>query len=266
MSSTLELGAMRVDALDGGSLAFSFERPARSGAARAKLKLELAVRPLLVRTRDWSCLIDPGFGPADPTRRERFRLRDPVPLERQCDALGLRDGPDHVLLTHLHFDHAAGALADDVESKEPRFPRASHHVHPTEWRAAVADRRGGDLAARLEAVLGRTPEALPDRGEVWPGLSVELAPGHTDGLVAVWLVGRDARALFAADLLPTTRFLTPRLDRMADQDPELALTTRTGLLDRCAASDAYVCFYHDVLHPWGRLAAAEGTDGWVLRD
>ena len=250
----LELGEVRVDALDGGSLSFAFERPGR------KLKLELAVRPLLVRAPSWSCLVDPGFGPADPDRRERFSLRDPVPLEEQCARLGLGAGPDCVVLTHLHFDHAAGALADLAEASEAaaprlRFPRARHYVHEIEWEAALSDGRGGKLATRLERALGGAPE--PISALELDAIEAELAPGHTEGLVALWIGYAAKRALFAADLIPTQRFLTPRLDRMADQEPETALRTRTGLLERCFAEDAHVCFYHDVAMPWTRVVPGE---------
>ncbi len=254
--STLDLGGLRVDFLDGGSLAFTYERPGK------RLALELAVRPVLVRSATWSCLIDPGFGPADPRRRERFALRDPEPLEDQCRRLGLVDGPDHVLLTHLHFDHAAGVLAGSVcdpsRSAELRFARAQHHVHSVEWEAALREGRGGDLALRMERALAGLPTFLPDRGVVFgeaagPRVEVELAPGHTEGLVAVWLRGARATALYAADLVPTARFLEPRVDRMADQDPELALATRTDLLRRSAVEGAYVLFYHDTDRTFARL-------------
>lgn len=255
-------GDFRVDALDGGSLSFFFERPGR------RVKLELAVRPLLVRCPAWSCLIDPGFGPADPRRRERFALRDPIPLEEQCAQLGLAGGPEHVLLTHLHFDHAAGALADQ-DGTRLRFPRARHYVHALEWRAAVADERGGKLAARIERASGGAPEDVQNLE--LDGLETELAPGHTEGLVAVWIGRPGGRAMFAADLLPTTRFLEARLDRMADQDPELALRTRSALLERCYRENAYVCFYHDTAKPWTRLAPREAEEAsasmrWIAID
>ena len=258
----LELGELRIDALDGGSMAFSVERPGR------RIELELAVRPLLVRAASWSCIIDPGFGPADPERRQRFALRDPVPLEQQCRALGLEHGPDHVLLTHLHFDHAAAALRNHGTAQAPderlRFPSAQHHLHPREWEAALKDGRGGQLAARLGKALTQQgtasgsarPQALPDQGEFLPGLHVELAPGHTEGLLAIWMRGSMGTALYAADLVPTQRFLEERLDRLADQDPQLALQTRMSLLGRCAREGAWLCFYHDLERPWGQLVRA----------
>ncbi|MCA8970483.1 MAG: MBL fold metallo-hydrolase [Planctomycetes bacterium] len=270
----LDLGELRIDVLDGGSLAFSIERPGK------RIALELAVRPLLVRTSEWSCLIDPGFGPADPRRRERFQLRDPVPLEEQLDRLGVAQ-PDHVLLTHLHFDHAAGVLAgsahgmrDDGDVEEARFPGAEHHVHPLEWDAAMREQRGGDLAARIERALSRLPKSLPSDGTVLgtpghaPRIDVELASGHTEGLVAVWMHGTEGTAMFAADLVPTRKFLGARLDRMADQAPELARDSRIALLRRCEREHAFVLFYHDRDVAFARIEAdATLRDTWhVQRD
>ena len=273
----LDLGGLRLYVLDGGSMTFDVE-----GAERT-LTLTLALRPILLQADGFSCLVDPAFGPADPARRDKFRLQDPAPLEEQCAALGLPDGPDLVYLSHLHFDHAAGALAGSSSSppavEKPRFANAAMWVHAAEWREAMTERRGGDLAARIagaftiEASRPRTAGAHgaltsvdAEQGVVWErdelALRFERTRGHTGGLCVLWCHGREQSALFAADLLPSRRFLKPRLDRVADLDPERARDERQDLLARAAERDAWVCFFHD---PGCALARIRpGSEGFEL--
>ena len=57
----------------------------------------------------------------------------------------------HVVLTHLHADHAGGTVG---AGGAPRFPNAVYHVHPADWEHFTAepdpdlyDARLGDGAA-----------------------------------------------------------------------------------------------------------------------
>jgi glyoxylase-like metal-dependent hydrolase (beta-lactamase superfamily II) len=94
---------------------------------------------LLVETNDGLVLVDTGFGVQDytnPTKLMRlftFMLRCPCDLEetavKQVERLGFtREDVKHIVLTHLHLDHAGGL---------PDFPEAEVHVHEPEYQAAM---------------------------------------------------------------------------------------------------------------------------------
>src|SRR6185503_21385430 len=59
-------------------------------------------------------------------------------LEGSLAALGLgvADISD-VLLTHLHFDHAAGSTRRDGERLTPAFPNARYYVQRRNWDNAL---------------------------------------------------------------------------------------------------------------------------------
>ncbi len=261
----LELGGVTIHPLDGGRMCFDVEVLGR------RRVIELAVRPLLVRAGGFSLLVDPGFGPADPGRRKRFELRDGPLLEEQCAELGLPQGPDMVVLTHLHFDHAAGALVLEGGEERARFPRARHLCHEVEWEAALASGRGGDLARRLEGALGRGAFSWVrgERGALLPGLPqlrFEKVRGHTEGLMVLEFVGREGRCFYPADLVPHRGFLRPKRDTLADLDPDLALREREGVLAEVARQGAYLWFYHDLEVVFGKLLGEKEGDVYRLED
>jgi N-acyl homoserine lactone hydrolase len=87
-----------------------------------------------------------------------------------------------VILSHLHFDHAANA---DL------FPWAEVWVHEMELvhAARVREDPRRDLAC-----LAYLPQMLPHlrpvvEGRVGPGMCLLHLPGHTPGLLGLWLEG-----------------------------------------------------------------------------
>lgn len=151
---------------------------------------------LLIETDRGLLLVDTGLGLGDyarpPAILRAFRIVTRVPMDPQEAAvhqvarLGYRpEDVRHIVLTHLHFDHAGG-LRD--------FPHATVHVHRNEHRAfGRAPRRLSDLGyVRHHAAHGPEFVLYGDDGETWfdfPAIRLPferetwLVPlfGHTPG-------------------------------------------------------------------------------------
>jgi len=173
---------------------------------------------LLLETDRGLVLVDTGLGLEDvraPFLRLsrlyanmlRIQLEERATALRQVESLGFaaRD-VQHIVLTHLDFDHAGG-IAD--------FPQARVHLLAQEARCAEA-RRGFVGQRRYRPVQwgSHNPWQLygPPDGEPWfgfdavrslDGLPPEILmiplPGHTDGHAGIAVDTRDGWLLLAGD-------------------------------------------------------------------
>lgn len=147
---------------------------------------------LLVETSDGLLLVDTGFGTrdyADPTplmRIFRASMHSDDPAEaavRQIARLG-REPADvrHIVLTHLHLDHAGGL---------PDFPQAQIHIFAPEYAAAMRPRRPVEWFYDA-AHWAHGPDWVIHRleGETWFGFdALEVVPGLTPRVFLVPLTG-----------------------------------------------------------------------------
>lgn len=141
----------------------------------------------VARNAAHTVVIDTGFDEEAAKRRKRQLLRPP--------AEGLRLlGVDcalvkHVIITHLHYDHAGNL---------PLFPQAQFHLQDAEMTYATGRYMGHSFfshAYDLESVLtmvrlvyGARVRFHTGDAEILPGISVHHVGGHTLGLqvVRVW--------------------------------------------------------------------------------
>ncbi len=159
---------------------------------------------------------------------------------------------EHVVLSHLHADHAGGAVVEG----EPRFPNARYHLHRADRvRFAEADDAEDYVARgameRLEE-LGMLSVEEADE-EIVPGVRVLHTPGHTPGHRSVVLAGGDETLLITGDALhhPAQVHLRDR-PSSHDEDPESGARSRTALLDRAERRGWHVGVQH-FAEPFGTV-------------
>ena len=268
--ATLHLGELAVQVcadvtfrLDGGMMYGTVPRVLweRLAEPDERNRVAVATRSMLVRGRDAGgapalLLVDTGLGDlASGARfRERYGISDPAwRLLAELAALGVApEAVTHVVLTHLHFDHAGGAVRGCGGAARATFPAARYLVHGGELayarspdRRSQASYRAGNweplaTAGVLETVAGET--------EVIPGVWLRDAPGHTDHHQVVTVSGGGRTVLFAADLFPFAGHLKPHYVPALDVDPRLTMATRQRYLERLAAEGWLLLFQHDAAH------------------
>jgi glyoxylase-like metal-dependent hydrolase (beta-lactamase superfamily II) len=106
-------------------------------------RIPLACRCLVVRDGKRIILLETGIGAFfEPALRERYGVVEPEHvLLDSLAAIGISpNAVDVVVFSHLHFDHAGGALVRYEAGQPPRlvFPRATYVVGAEAWQRAVS--------------------------------------------------------------------------------------------------------------------------------
>lgn len=140
---------------------------------------------------------------------------------------GLGIAPSDVrrlIFTHLHRDHAGGALDDGV----PVYPNAEVMVH----RAEAAHWHGSGALA--EAVLSAHARVtlLDEAADLGNGIALWHLPGHTPGHCGL----RIADLALVGDIVHSEalQLCDPALSPTYDTDPALAARTRRAALELIA--------------------------------
>lgn len=254
-------GRMR---LDGGAMFGVVPRPLwqRACPPDDRNRIDNACRCLLVRCPDGLALIDTGCGDRfDDRSREIFAVDPEVTLPRALARAGAAPGDiTHVVLTHLHFDHAAGALVRRGGRLQPLFPGAVHVVQRGEWEDAVEGvsiMRSSYAPEDLEALRGVRWELAEGDGPVLPQISVQVTGGHTRHHQAIRVRGDRRSLLFPGDILPSRHHLSPYWIMAYDMFPHRTLRVKQALARQAHEEGWVIAWDHDPLGPFSRLERDE---------
>jgi len=262
---TLETGYLW---LDGGSMFGSVPKPLWSKAhpADERNRIRLAMRCLLIEGQGRRILVDDGVGDKfAPKLVDIYRVDHAEhTLERSLAALGLGVGDvTDVILTHLHFDHAAGSTRLDGNRLVPALPRARYYVQ----RRNLENARLPNLRERA-SYMPENFEPLVEAGVLetwdgarspWPGFEIITAEGHTRGQQLVRVSGPEGALYFVADLIPTASHVRIPFVMGYDMAAIETMAEKQALLTRAAAEGAWICLEHDPQVALGR-PRQEGED------
>jgi glyoxylase-like metal-dependent hydrolase (beta-lactamase superfamily II) len=144
-------------------------------------------------------VVDTGVTPALAQERELDGYVSPTEVLARIDVKA--EEVRHVVVTHMHFDHANGVSL---------FPQATFYVQEEEYRfwsgdsiaarppfASVSDNASTAYLSSLEGT-GRL-NLLKGDHEILPGIQCLLAPGHTVALQAVAVNTARGTAILGSD-------------------------------------------------------------------
>jgi len=228
-------------------------------------RIDLDLRCLSAEHGDRRILVDVGMGDRwDEKKRGIFAIeRRPNQLVAELAEAGItRESITDVVLTHLHFDHAGGALRNGEDGLEPVFPNARHWVQRRHWdwagHPSERDRasfRRDDFGLLEKAGL---LEFVDGPGEIMPGVRVTPVSGHTPGQQIVEFHTGAGVVAFVADLLPFMSQLHVPWIMGFDLNPLLTVTEKKQFLTRAAEDGIILVFEHD---PVNEAATVEFADG-----
>ena len=166
-------------------------------------------------------------------------------LERLTAAGARPEQIDIVMCTHLHVDHVGWNTRLENGRWVPTFPNARYVFSREDYEHYLdADRdpeKGRPTWGRFATRCCRWSRRGSRRwSRVRPRststLSVEPAPGHTPGTVAIRFESRGERAVFCGDILHhALQVYRPGWNSFACMDAAQARASRRRVLEQCAA-------------------------------
>ena len=154
---------------------------------------------------------------------------------------------DHVVISHLHFDHAGGLTRLNDGNPVCCFPNATLHIQHQEWKDANENRAVMTrtyLPTHLEPVASQV-QTHTGCSSVLEGLAVEPAPGHTWGQQSVHIDTADGPVVFPADVVPTINHAPPAFVMAYDIEPYTAMQTKVNVLSRAAEEEWTLALGHE---------------------
>jgi glyoxylase-like metal-dependent hydrolase (beta-lactamase superfamily II) len=289
LSHSFQLGSLRchsleagIQRLDGGAMFGVVPKPLwqRRVTPDERNRIPLGMRCLLVEHPDGLVLIDSGLGNKEDAKfHDIYGITNEGVGGRTRLEAGIAETghtPDAVrwvINTHLHFDHAGGNTwterdADGVSVGGPRltFPNATYLVqrgdlefarHPNErTRASYIPHNFEPVAEAGKWTL------LEGDGEVLPGISVRVTPGHVPYHQSVELRDGGEALVFLGDVMPTRHHLPLPWIMGYDVEPLRTLESKRTLLREAMNEGWWLFFEHDPDVVMGRLS--EGDKGFEL--
>lgn len=240
--------------LDGGAMFGVVPKPVwqRRIPADDLNRIAMTTNCVLARDGTHTLLIDTGYGGKLSDReREQYAVPTGDPLLENLAKIGVApESITHVLLSHLHFDHAGGASRKLADGRiEAAFPKARFLAGRIEWELATGGAPELRGAYPMENLLPLEQSGhmtlLEDGAEPLPGIWVNLTGGHTPGHFAVTIRSRGETAVYLGDLCPSTAHLRQLWCMSYDLNLRETRIQKPRWLGRAADEGWWICWDHD---------------------
>lgn len=253
----MKLGNLRIHYLNGGithidgGAMFGVVPKAlwtRKYEVNDKNQIPLPTHPILIQSNDYNIIIDTGIGSGKLTDKERrnFGAHYESQISEDLKALDLTTADiDYVLMTHLHFDHAAGLTDNEGNSI---FNKAIHVIQQDEWhefqspnirsKSTYWPKNNGDFKKRLLL--------FENEIEIVPGIKMIHTGGHSFGHAIITIESQNEKAVHMGDIFPTTAHRNPLWVTAYDDYPMQSIREKERLVPYYIHQNYWFLYYHDV--------------------
>ena len=212
-------------------------------------RIVLALNSLLIRTDKRTVLVDTGIGPKLSEKRQRIYENRPQ-LPDNLRAAGVDpEAIDIVINTHLHFDHCGWNTYFENGKVKPTFPNARYYVHAGEvehGRQQLERDRVSYISENYDPLIATGQmQLLYGDGEIVPGISVKVYPGHTRNMLAVMVRSAGKTACYISDLIPMLSHLKPTWVMAFDLYPLETIENRKKFYAEALRENWLVVFTHE---------------------
>jgi len=219
--------------------------------------IDMNTNLFVLKAHGKNMIFDVGLGDTLSEREKKIYSAPGVSnLPEGLAGLGLTaDDIDYVLLTHLHTDHAGGAVMFEGETFVPRFKNATYISSRQEWRSALnPDERTSAvyLPDRYHALQDAGQVELIDADtELFPGIRAVFTGGHTEGHYALEMESGGSKVFYYADIFCTSHHMPVAYIPAVDLFPGQSMEVKRAKLPEIIGDGVIMAFDHDIHLPFG---------------
>lgn len=214
------------------------------------------MRCLLIEDGKRLILIDTGIGNKQDARWQGFYYRHGEgELVKSILSKGFSPSDvTDVILSHLHFDHAGGAVCWNTtrDRFELTFPNARYWTHSEHWAAALNPNPREKATFLKENIL-----PLQELGHLYyidketspfEHIEIQTANGHTDSMLLPTVAYNNKKIIFMADLIPSHAHVPVPWVMGYDVRPLQTMIEKEKLLQEAVSNEYILFFDHDPLY------------------
>lgn len=225
------------------------------------LYTDVGIDPILVESDDAVVLLDAGLGIGLDKKTLNPNISN---ISTNLEIFGYSPNDvDHVIISHLHYDHVAGLThGDGVSAVKSTLPNAQIWVQKKEWDFALSmveeTNALSDVPYQLDDLYrlvsdGQIRFISESRKEIIPGIEVIRTGGHTPGHQIVRLRDEDKIAYYFGDLIPSEHYLNFRMIKNFDVEHTESRQIKMLLMKQAYHEKAEILLYHSVHLKHGKL-------------
>ena len=234
-------------------------------------RIEMALRSLLIMDDKHKILVDTGIGTKFSEKYQEIYKIDQskynIISSLEKYNLETKDITD-VILTHLHLDHAGGAVYNEGNKHKLTFPNAAHYVQKKHhgWALKPSKKDSGSFIREdFKTIEDQGKLRLVDGyAKILPNIDVIISDGHTIGLQLVKISDGINTLIYSSDLIPFTSHIKIPYIPSYDIDPLTTIEEKEKLLARACNGDWTLFFEHD---PVTEAVKVEKTEkGYAVKE
>jgi len=226
--------------------------------------IAMDINPLIIKTGDETLLVDTGFGDIMTDKQNKmFGLGNPTRWDNELDRYRIKpEAITGVIFTHLHADHALGALKKGTDGNpELRFPNAKLYAQKIEWQDAINPNERTAATYHVDKL-----RLFEDSGmlvlldgdtDLFPGIKIKLLGGHTPGMQGVIIDAGGQRVIYPGDLMPLQYNIKIPYVPAVDLDPTTSMNQKRWLHEKMLKEDWILAFDHDIEFKFARFTTDE---------
>lgn len=224
-----------------------------------------AMRCLLIEDGKQLILIDTGIGnKQDESFFRHYHLQDNTSLTNAIYAAGYSPTEvTDVILTHLHFDHAGGAVEKGSQGQyTPTFANARYWSNLKHWQWAIQPNAREVHSFLKENFLplqesGQLHFIYEDQPSPFEHIDFFFADGHTEKQLIPLVRYGNQTIIYAADLIPSHAHIPIHYVMGYDIRPLRTFEEKAYILNEAVENDYILFFEHDAQHECARVHRTE---------